>query len=108
MISNVINMLGSVMTEIRTTPVSGPAVWIGRDVSDPAQWTRHFDETHRRELKTLLPLLDETFEPAKAKADFPQLATLLDDVHRDLTQGRGFVRVRGFPIDHYALEETEK
>jgi alpha-ketoglutarate-dependent taurine dioxygenase len=96
------------MVGMRTTPITGPAVWTGRDLADETQWTRHFEDAHRRELDTLLTRLSGGSGPARPNSDFPSLAALLRDAHHDLTHGRGFVRLRGFPIDRYSLEETEK
>lgn len=90
------------MTEILQSPVTGPSVWVGRDVAGRTDWIRHFDTTQSTELAALLALADggAAITPATQER-FPALAALLAAVHEDLTKGRGFVLLRGFPLEHY-------
>ena len=83
--------------------------WRHEDVEDPESWTYHLSARDLEELdaalshaKTVSPdLLDIE------KHDFPLsgLGPTLTEIERELIDGRGFVRIRGLPVERYSDED---
>jgi N-acetylglutamate synthase-like GNAT family acetyltransferase len=85
------------------TPVTGPSVWRAADLADPTEWTVQLTDGQRAEIVT------EATAAARAgrtvatltRDDLP-LASLQPIVRATVTAlhaGRGFVLLRGFPIE---------
>lgn len=96
------------MTEMLTKPVTGPSVWTGADIAKTNDWLHPFDDAHLAEidrLATAVRTMDD-IERLNLK-DFPRLGALMAKAHEDLTRGRGFVLLRGFPVKKYDLPKIE-
>lgn len=87
---------------ILNRPVEGPSAWRHTDVSGRADWLWHLDRTELEELAGLL----RTEKPAAT--DFRGLESLVRRCVNELQNGRGFVVLRGFPIDRYAEPAIER
>jgi hypothetical protein len=93
-----------------TGPISGPSVWRGADLAQRrAEWIRAFSAAELGELdaairtyqaggKDLAKLAPENFS-------LPTLGPVLSNVLRELLEGRGFVMLRGLPVDRYSRAE---
>jgi len=92
-------------------PVRSESVWRSRDVATPEEWTYTLTAAERAELiravararargKTLGDVARDDFA-------LPELAIRVHEWHADLSTGRGFVLVRGFPVDELDPEATE-
>lgn len=91
-------------------PIGGPAAWYGRDLTKQTDWIFEFtpDEleeidaairqhvTDGREMDQISP---ETFR-------LPKLSQRLADTLDEVLTGRGFVLLRGFPVDRYSVPEA--
>jgi hypothetical protein len=96
------------MTEMLTKPVTGPSVWTGADIANTSDWLRHLDAAHLAELDRLAKEVRARDDIARLNLkDFPRLGAIMAKVHDDLTRGRGFVLLRGFPVDKYDLKKIE-
>lgn len=99
-------------TPVYQASIEGPGVWRKSDFPDPEQWTYHLrPET--------LSELDSAIRPLQRKQkgidlarltteDFP-LASFAEDAIRlknELQSGRGFVVIKGLPIDAYTQQEA--
>jgi hypothetical protein len=90
-------------------PVAGPSVWYGRDLRQRTDWIRSFSVAELAELDAAvrhfqssgLPLADIS----PASFPLPALGTVLRSVLDELLEGRGFVMLRGLPVDRYTREE---
>jgi hypothetical protein len=90
-------------------PLTGPFAWDGRELERTQDWVRplapdeiaEIDQALRAVAARGLPLLDI------AREDFPLpgLTAALAEVRRELEQGRGFVLLRGLPVERYTVEE---
>ncbi|HWJ60797.1 MAG TPA: TauD/TfdA family dioxygenase [Acidimicrobiales bacterium] len=83
-------------------PPSSPAVWRAAEVADAGAWTVVLDDAQREEIVRAV---------RSADGDDLELPTLADEVARwsvELAEGRGFVLVRGFPVDRLAPDEIER
>lgn len=90
-------------------PVVDPAAWTPDDLGDVDGWSYHFTERDISELMDGIRAVGEkgTSLVAIERADFPLtgLAETLEEVRRELLDGRGVVLMRGFPIDQLSREE---
>jgi hypothetical protein len=90
--------------------IAGPAAWYGPKLAERRDWIHELDERDRMEIDaairefkaggwTFADISRETF-------CLPGFATRLTAILGELLTGRGFVVVRGFPVDRYSVEET--
>lgn len=91
-------------------PVSGASVWYGRDLARrPGEWIRHFSEEELAELDAAVRAFKAggTALASISPGNFPlpSLGAVLASVLRELLEGRGFVLLRGLPLDRYSREE---
>src|SRR3954465_10606054 len=90
-------------------PVAGAGVWYGRDLARRDEWIRPFapheldeiDAAVRRFARTGKSL--ETLTPASFP--LPSLGRLLREVLLELLEGRGFILLRGLPVERMTREE---
>ena len=98
------------MPDILMEPITGPSAWKGPELVGDSTRIRHLDKRHVIELDSALVRIGADRQALKnqsARPLFPHLSSLLADAERDLTRGRGFLLIRGFPIARYAPNETE-
>lgn len=92
-------------------PVGGPAAWTGRELAASDAWRERLTAAQAAELERAVATALATGRPLATLGadDFP-LPTLARDVERwrhELTRGRGFVLVSGFPVDRWSPDEAE-
>ena len=98
------------VTPVHDAPIGGPGAWQGSDFAGPRDWTwqiptqvlAEFDQAVRR-------IRDSGRElPGLELADFPvpSFASAAAALRRELESGRGFVLIRGLPMDRYSDEEA--
>jgi Taurine catabolism dioxygenase TauD, TfdA family len=98
------------MTQRR--PLTGPAVWLGKDIKDSRRWIRELQPQH-------VSALDSALQAVKKKElawseirreNFPLsgLDGLIDDIRGELENGSGIMKLRGFPIDHYGEDDLRR
>ena len=88
--------------------VDGPAAWRGAEIRDRGDWTYRLSDAEIAEL-------EQALAAARARgvalatlgpADFPlpTLGPVLHTIRDELIDGRGFVLIRGLPIERYSRE----
>lgn len=91
--------------------MGGTAAWRGPEIADDTDWKVDLGTTHRAEL--LQALAGVTAEPRPMRsitaADFPlpTVAPLLAGALDDVIDGRGFVLIRGIPIEGLGAHAVE-
>ncbi len=92
-------------------PIISGAVWRADDVGPPGTWTYELDDVARDAIVDAAALMrgrGVTLATAsRADLALPALAPLLGAWTRELHDGRGFVLVRGFPVDRLDPEDAE-
>lgn len=94
---------------IQAQPITGPAAWKGPDIANDTSWVHHWTPD-------ALAVIDAALAQLKAKGlvfpkfgkdDFPihALAADLAGYADELENGRGFLLLRGLPIERYTDEE---
>ncbi len=85
--------------------------WRAADVADESLWTELFDESEREELdaalRKALEKSSDVLEISRHDFPLPTLKTRLEEIERELIDGRGFVRLRGVDRARYSREEME-
>ncbi|MBT5048460.1 MAG: TauD/TfdA family dioxygenase [Rhodospirillaceae bacterium] len=90
-------------------PVSGPPVWQGDSFAGRDDWVFHLTAPHLAEIEAAVAGIPITLPDlyTVTAADFPlsTLAPALHEMDNELQQGRGFILLRGLPVDRYTEEE---
>ncbi|MCB1739387.1 MAG: TauD/TfdA family dioxygenase [Gammaproteobacteria bacterium] len=92
--------------------VNQPCAWYGRDLREDSSWIWPLDDVHRQEL-------DDALRQSKARGlgeqsvrreDFPlpTLSALLQKMLHELEHGRGFVLMRGIPVERYDYADLRR
>ncbi len=91
-------------------PFAGPAAWFGRSLAATGSWIYEFSPTDVAELLSAARRL------ASDSADFrratregiwlPTLGPRLESLQQEVVDGRGFVLLRGFPVDRCSRAEA--
>jgi TfdA family taurine catabolism dioxygenase TauD len=92
--------------DVRREPLTGPAAWRGRDLARSSEWIVPLDETALAEIARALGAARAT---GKALGDLtrddfplPALAPTVGAWARELVDGRGFLLVRGLPVERWS------
>ena len=98
-------------THVRRTPILGPAAWRGSEISKNSGWIESLSPTEINEIEASLRVAHSIGHPSESlsKLDFPlpKLAPRIDSWRKQLNSGRGFVVLRGLPIERWSSEEAE-
>ncbi len=90
-------------------PVVDTAAWVPGDFPDPSVWQYRFDAAELAELgaavshvrKSNIPLI----EVDRANFPLPTLSGRLTALRHEVTDGRGFILLRGLPVDDYSRDD---
>ena len=86
-------------------PVAGPAAWTRREVETSADWLRPFSAAEIAEIEAAVDAFHgdpATLSPASFP--LPTLGPALRAILRELLEGRGFVLLRGLPVQQWSRE----
>lgn len=90
-------------------PVAGPAVWYGRDLAARRDWLRGFAPAEIAEVEAAVHRFRASGEPIAAiRPDvfpLPRLGQAMRELLAELLEGRGFVLLRGLPVERWTREE---
>ncbi len=94
---------------IRRTPLQGAAAWHGASL-DPSEWSVRLTGSEIAEIEAAaersmpVPLAQLTRSDFLLSSLTPRLAQWRQEVSR----GRGFLRIRGLPVERWSLEEARR
>ena len=90
-------------------PVRGPGVWYGRDLAARRHWVRPFGEGEIEEIEAAVSAFRRTGQPldqvAAESFPLPVLGPVMRALLGELLEGRGFVLLRGLPVERWTREE---
>lgn len=100
------------MSILLRQPITGRAAWKGADFAHDDRWVHHLSTDEVAALDAALATLKARGKrfPDFTADDFPLPAALVQKLtaHADeLENGRGFLLVRGLPVQRYSNEETQ-
>ena len=91
-------------------PVVDPAGWSERDLADVESWSYRITDSDIDELRAAVRNVQARAIPivevSSAGFELAAFGDILRDVRRELTDGRGIVMLRGFPVDEFDREAT--
>jgi Taurine catabolism dioxygenase TauD, TfdA family len=89
-------------------PVAGPGVWYGRELSRRRDWVRELSAAEVEEVTAAVRAFQDTGARlgtvSPASFPLPTLGAVLREVLAELLEGRGFVLVRGLPVERMTRE----
>jgi hypothetical protein len=95
---------------IPDAPIGGPASWVGSDLQDRDEWIHQLSSAEIAELEAAMAQACSSGKPLVAitRDDFPLdvLAATLERIADELENGRGFVLIRGLPVERYSEEQA--
>ncbi len=90
--------------------VTGPQAWYGPDFRTDDTWIDVLSETEVAEIEAAMqPLARAEADIARIiRTDFPlpDLAPRLESIREKVLNGRGFVLLRGLPVEHWSIREA--
>ncbi len=88
-------------------PITGPDAWRADEVRERDDWVHALNETAIAEIDAAVEAADTGGRPIAGigREDFPlpTLGPVLDTIREELLRGRGFVLIRGLPIERYSV-----
>jgi hypothetical protein len=90
--------------------ISGPSAWYGPDMARRDDWIEQLSEREIAEIEAATQqFADSGLDPVTIRPEHFPLPTLADRLRRimdDVLNGRGFVLVRGLPIERWSREQA--
>jgi hypothetical protein len=95
---------------VKRTALTGPSVWLGRDMAQSPRWVRDLTPVAVDELDTALAAVRHLPWHAVTRENFPLRAfrAILNDVAEELENGCGMVKLRGFPVGRYGTDDLRR
>src|ERR1700693_834243 len=99
----------NVMTPTRDLPlrqpISGPAAWIGADMRGrEAEWSYRLSPAQIAEIEAALTAVGgrgvDIADIRREDFPLPKLGPVLDRLRAEVLEGRGFVLLRGVPVEN--------
>jgi hypothetical protein len=91
-------------------PVVDPAGWLPDDLAASGEFLFHLTAAHLDELDRCVRDIEERGLPIMeiTRGDFPlpTLGPALAEIRREIFDGRGFVQIRGFPMETYSRAQA--
>ena len=98
------------VTPMHDAPFTGRGAWLSGQFAGPETWTYRLPAAVLAELDSALRRITQAVReiPTLTAADFPAPSFSSDaaNLRQDLESGRGFVVIRGLPVDRYSDEEA--
>jgi hypothetical protein len=90
--------------------IAGPSAWTGREMARrEAEWLRRFAPAELQEIDAAVRAFKASGKPlaeiSPASFTLGEFARTLRAIRRELLEGRGFVMLRGLPVERYSREE---
>lgn len=103
-----VNKVRPALATILREPISGPAAWRGRDLRDRTTWVHRLDAAQVAELETALAAVRgvDLYDITRGDFPLPTLGAVVERWVAELEGGRGFLLVKGLPIERYTEEEA--
>lgn len=85
---------------------TGDAVWYGADMTKSWDWALTLDNAQIAELESCAEatLCRDIADLTAADLPLPGLGPVLEEIRRDVVDGRGFTLLRGLPVDRWSKE----
>src|SRR4051812_7119754 len=95
---------------VPTKPVEDPAGWESGKLGVPTEWQYRLTDADRAELDAALAHVRREnlsiLEVTKGDFPLPNLGKHLQKVRSEILEGRGFVLLRGVPVERYSRHDA--
>jgi len=99
------------MSSIWMKPIKGPKAWKGCEIAAGDSWLMQLTPEEVADVEAAVAAAKATGKPLEQieRADFPLKALLpkMESIGSELYDGRGFLVVRGLPVQKYVVEDVE-
>ena len=91
-------------------PITGPCAWHGSDLAANDDWITPLPKAAADEIEAALDGVSGLAWRDIERQDFPlpELSKTLAEAAHELEHGRGFVRLRGLPVERYGEDDLRK
>tara|TARA_Y100001960_G_scaffold313449_1_gene376395 strand:- start:348 stop:1433 length:1086 start_codon:yes stop_codon:yes gene_type:complete len=91
--------------------ITGRSVWYGPEMAKrEEEWIRLFSDAELTELEVALHAVKsqglDIMEVDRGVFPLPTLASVFEDIRHEILRGRGFILLRGLPVDRYSIEDS--
>ena len=97
------------LTPVYGAPIYHPSAWTVADFKTPADYTIELDATHLREIERAMGQIKAAGlgldDLQREHFEVPSLRPVIDEIRRQIGDGRGFVVVRRLPVEDYSKDE---
>jgi hypothetical protein len=97
--------------QILRTPVRDATAWKGSDLKHDTSWIHQLGERDLAEMEQARRSVEAAGLPwgsfSKAQFPLPTLAPKLREIDAQIRNGRGFVLIKGFPVERYTLDQMK-
>jgi hypothetical protein len=94
------------------TPISGPTVWTGAELSKSEQWITRLTACDITEISNAVASVEarnlELFSITKADFPLPTLGARIAALRNEIEGGRGFAILRGLPVNQFTFAANQK
>jgi len=91
-------------------PIAGPSAWRGVEVAASGDWLHRLSDADIAEIDAALATVRARglglLDIDRNAFPLPRLGTTLEEIRRELLTRRGFVVIRGLPMERYTTEEA--
>lgn len=90
-------------------PIEGPSAWTGADLARrPEEWTYRLSPSEIAEIEAAVSVCRGRDIASVARSDFPlpSFGPVLDRLREDVLNGRGFVLLRGLPVEGRPIADS--
>lgn len=99
------------MISVLTNPVTGAVAWTGADMARTRDWAVWVPQAGIAEIDVALRRFRDCgralAELKRQDFDLPSLRDMLRAIADELENGRGFVQLKGLPVDRYSVADAE-
>lgn len=90
--------------------ITGSSVWYGPEVGASREWIRSFSAAELAELDAAMQAVNARglgiIDIDREAFPLPTLGSVFDGIRHEVLRGRGFILLRGLPVERYSIEET--
>jgi hypothetical protein len=92
-------------------PIEGPSAWVGADMrTREAEWSHRLSPSEVAEIETAVQAVQarglDLTDIYREDFPLPTLGPVLDQLRSDVLDGRGFVLLRGMPVENRPVAES--
>ncbi|MFN4088483.1 MAG: TauD/TfdA family dioxygenase [Alphaproteobacteria bacterium] len=92
--------------------IEGPSAWVGAEMRKSDEWLYRLTPAHIAELEDALRATQarglDIAQIGRADFPLPGLGPELLKIEDEIVNGRGFVLIRGIPVERYTIEEAAR